>query len=176
MLEPVGWSGRQKEKRTPDGSVPACWMRTAIFFIPWRNIWDIPGGGYGGCSALKEAVEYLPKPDIPRRRSATPSPRPISAGQNRSAGRRYSTGRRIMTAETGGWTGSLPARGPDSRSCSSCFFWCSGLPSAEQLPVPTALRWAVLVEDKLVLAVQAAGVPKMIYEPLIYGVYRVAAG
>ena len=31
------------------------------------------------------------------------------------------------------------------------------------------------VEDKLVLAVQAAGVPKMIYEPLIYGVYRVAA-
>ena len=31
------------------------------------------------------------------------------------------------------------------------------------------------MEDKLVLAVQAAGVPKMIYEPLIYGVYRVAA-
>ena len=30
-------------------------------------------------------------------------------------------------------------------------------------------------EDKLVLAVRAAGVPKMIYEPLIYGVYRVAA-
>ena len=31
------------------------------------------------------------------------------------------------------------------------------------------------LEDKMVLAVQAASVPQMIYEPLIYGVYRVAA-
>ncbi|MFQ8899235.1 MAG: hypothetical protein ACLR71_14440 [[Clostridium] scindens] len=87
--------------------------------------------------ALKEAVEYLAQAGYSKEKISDAIAASYIRRAEQISRKTVQYGKKDYDRRDRRLTGSLPARGPDSRSCSSCFFWCSGLPSAERTTRPS---------------------------------------